>query len=511
MSWLSLILFFYNSSFILSQSVPLLLLVSFDGFRFDYPQLYGPLRYFSRLEEQGVHAHSMIPTFTTATFPNHYTLITGLYEEVHGLISDEIYDSKTKSLFQSWKNTTNEWWPLKSIWTINEERHDARSGVIGWPQHPILISKYEPFRKERSFEEIVDKMLNWFNHPSEPINFGAIYFPEPDLTGKFPSLFFLNLVSNEKFLLGHQFGPYSDKMKEIINTCDEYLGYLLNEIDKNMNLKNNLHLIVTSDHGMEEINATDKPIYLEDYVDMTKLKAVGTETLMNIFLNSMNDIDDIFKNLSQISHTQIYKKQDMPNRYHYKNNSRIGDIIIIVDHGYELHRRSSHGGIRANLSTIHGNHGYDNQINSMKTIFYASGPQLKQNFTLSNTAILNNVDVFGLMCLILNIKKCPSSNGSLANIQPFLIDPTRVLSIIEKETAKPQDGSISLVIYLLVLVSFVLILIMAVVWSGVSFRNASAISRATHLDALTIAEQNQYKFTQINDLKLNRIIGDDNL
>ncbi|CAF4135664.1 unnamed protein product [Rotaria sp. Silwood2] len=511
MSWLSLILFFYNSSFILSQSVPLLLLVSFDGFRFDYPQLYGPLRYFSRLEEQGVHAHSMIPTFTTATFPNHYTLITGLYEEVHGLISDEIYDSKTKSLFQSWKNTTNEWWPLKSIWTINEERHDARSGVIGWPQHPILISKYEPFRKERSFEEIVDKMLNWFNHPSEPINFGAIYFPEPDLTGKFPSLFFLNLVLNEKFLLGHQFGPYSDKMKEIINTCDEYLGYLLNEIDKNMNLKNNLHLIVTSDHGMEEINATDKPIYLEDYVDMTKLKAVGTETLMNIFLNSMNDIDDIFKNLSQISHTQIYKKQDMPNRYHYKNNSRIGDIIIIVDHGYELHRRSSHGGIRANLSTIHGNHGYDNQINSMKTIFYASGPQLKQNFTLSNTAILNNVDVFGLMCLILNIKKCPSSNGSLANIQPFLIDPTRVLSIIEKETAKPQDGSISLVIYLLVLVSFVLILIMAVVWSGVSFRNASAISRATHLDALTIAEQNQYKFTQINDLKLNRIIGDDNL
>jgi len=101
------------------------------------------------------------------------------------------------------------------------------------------------------------------------------------------------------------------------------------------------------------------------------------------------------------------------------------------------------------LNTTHGNHGYDNQIDSMKTIFYANGPQLKTNFKLSNTSSLYNVDLFGLMCLILNIEKCPSSNGSLANIQPFLIDPHRVFSIIEKETDKLQDGPMGLVIYLL--------------------------------------------------------------
>ena len=107
------------------------------------------------------------------------------------------------------------------------------------------------------------------------------------------------------------------------------------------------------------------------------------------------------------------------------------------------------------MSTIHGNHGYDNQMNSMKTIFYASGPQLRENFTLSNTATLHNVDIFALMCLILNIKKCPPSNGSLANIQPFLTDPTRVLGIIEKDPGKSQDGSMSLVIYLLGKVEFI--------------------------------------------------------
>ncbi len=111
--------------------------------------------------------------------------------------------------------------------------------------------------------------------------------------------------------------------------------------------------------------------------------------------------------------------------------------------------RFKDGGNRVNLSNIHGNNGYDNQIDSMKTIFYANGPQLKINFTLSTTSSLNNVDLFALMCLILNIEKCPSSNSSLANIQQFLIDPHRVFSITEKETEKLLDGPMGLVIYLL--------------------------------------------------------------
>ena len=90
--------------------------------------------------------------------------------------------------------------------------------------------------------------------------------------------------------LGHRTGPNSVQMKKKINECDKHLGYLLNEIDKNIKLKNNLHLIVTSDHGMEEINSIDQPNYLEDYVDMTKLEAFGTKTVLNIFVNSRKSI-----------------------------------------------------------------------------------------------------------------------------------------------------------------------------------------------------------------------------
>jgi ectonucleotide pyrophosphatase/phosphodiesterase family protein 5 len=205
MGWLSFFLFSSQPFLVLSQSLPLLLLVSFDGFRWDYPKLYGPLPNFSRLEQRGVRAHSMIPTFTTATTPNHYTyvysrchfsskcccfifaltsLITGLYEDVHGLVSDQVYDPRTNETFQSWQDSSSQWWPMKPIWTINEQRPGARSGVIGWPQSSVAVSKYEPYLKDRSFTEMVDQMLRWFNDPSEPINFGAIFFPEPRITGE---------------------------------------------------------------------------------------------------------------------------------------------------------------------------------------------------------------------------------------------------------------------------------------------------------------------------------------
>ncbi|CAF1196965.1 unnamed protein product [Rotaria sp. Silwood1] len=398
-------------SFILAQSLPLLLLVSFDGFRHDYPKLHGPLKNFRRLEERGVHAPRMIPTFATTTFPNHYTIITGLYEEVHGVISNQMFDPKTNDIFDLPDNMTHiNWWPYPSIWSINEQRKGARSGVVGWPQHPIYISKYKPFSRKHAFRDMIDQMILWFNDPIEPINFGAMYFFEPDLTG-------------------HRTGPYSINMTKMVRECDEVLGYLLDKIDTNEKLRKNLHLIVTSDHGMEQINGTNNPIYIEDYIDRTKVKAYGAPPVMSIFVQSAIDIDIVLKNLSKIPHSQSYKRQDIPERYHYKNHERIGDILLVFEAGHEIHRHPSYGAKKYNLSLIHGNHGYDNQHDSMKSIFYAYGPQLKRNFTLDNSSLLYNVDLFGLMCLLLNIEKCPPSNGSLENIQSFLFDPNIIIDL----------------------------------------------------------------------------------
>lgn len=111
-------------------------------------------------------------------------LITGLYEEVHGLIADEIYDPKTGNVFQFGENTTNQPWPMKSIWTINEQRVNARSGVIGWLQDSINISRFRTYQQGVSSQSMIDQMLDWLTDTEDAINFGAIYFREPGLTGR---------------------------------------------------------------------------------------------------------------------------------------------------------------------------------------------------------------------------------------------------------------------------------------------------------------------------------------
>lgn len=111
-------------------------------------------------------------------------LITGLYEEVHGLIADEIYDPKTGNVFQFGENMTNQPWPVKPIWTINEQRANARSGVIGWLQDSMNISRFQTDSLSQSSQSIIDRMLGWLTDPDEGINFGAIYFREPGLTGR---------------------------------------------------------------------------------------------------------------------------------------------------------------------------------------------------------------------------------------------------------------------------------------------------------------------------------------
>lgn len=97
-----------------------------------------------------------------------------------------MFDPQTNQTFDSSGDLVEGlWWPHPAIWSINERRYGARSGVTGWPQSRIWISKYEKFQRSRPFRQIIDATIRWFTDPIEPINFGAIYFYEPDLTGSF--------------------------------------------------------------------------------------------------------------------------------------------------------------------------------------------------------------------------------------------------------------------------------------------------------------------------------------
>lgn len=105
---------------------------------------------------------------------------------MHGLISNRMYDPKTNVVFEKSKNMSNgDWWPHPTIWSVNEQRDGGRSGVVGWPQDPIYVSKFRSFSRETPPLNVIDQILLWFEDPNEPINLGSIYFFEPDHTGLF--------------------------------------------------------------------------------------------------------------------------------------------------------------------------------------------------------------------------------------------------------------------------------------------------------------------------------------
>ena len=197
---LSLSILFSFISCIPTSSLPLLLLISFDGFRWDYPDLY-KLPNFNSLIQRGVRVKHIDNSFATVTFPLHFTIVTGLYEETHGIVANMIYDSKLNDTATI--NTMNDtkWWSQNSytqpIWVSNQLSNDSnqrRSGVIAWPgvNTPIngyLPSRYQSFNLTRKFDSILKQIFDWFHEPIETrINFGVIYYPEPDITGKNQSL-----------------------------------------------------------------------------------------------------------------------------------------------------------------------------------------------------------------------------------------------------------------------------------------------------------------------------------
>jgi hypothetical protein len=203
-------------------------------------------------------------------------------------------------------------------------------------------------------------------------------------------------------------------MEKTLKEVDSYVGNLLQMIDNDEYLKANLNVIITSDHGMQEIKK-NHTIKLEDYVDTSLFSAYGGRAFVNIFVHSKlkSDIDRIYKNLSLIPNYEVYKKSQIPNEYHYKSNVRIGDILFIGKVGYDIIIPGDNSSIE-----LLGDHGYDNRNESMHPIFYGFGPVFRQNIQAEP---FRTVDIYPLMSYILQLNE-RKTNGSLENVKHILND-----------------------------------------------------------------------------------------
>lgn len=387
-----------------SREKPKLLLVSFDGFRWDYI-IQVPMPNFNAVARDGVMVEQVENTYITKTFPNHYSLVTGLYAETHGIVANEMYDPafnrsfsmETDSIYES------QWWEEAEPLWVTIQRTGGRSGAAMWPGsdvkiHGVFPNRYLRYNASVSFESRVERIIEWFSAPGEEsVNFAVLYWEEPDESG-------------------HRLGPQNPEMDRVITEIDGNLGFLVSELKK-AGLYENMNLIVTSDHGMAQL-PDEHIIELDQYVDRDLYTWVDKSPVVGI-LPKEGKFDEVYKNLLDANpNMAVYKREDIPAHFHYRHNTRIMPILLEAKEGWTIVQN------RTGRSML-GNHGYNNTLSSMQPLFLARGPAFRQRYT---KASMRSIDLYPLLCHILAVPPLPN-NGSLSNVQDLLaLQPTQAPS-----------------------------------------------------------------------------------
>ena len=383
-----------------SQNIPYTILISFDGFRWDYTSR-GITPNFDYIEKNGVKALSLKPSFPSITFPNHITIVTGMYPQNHGVIANTMYDPVTDKLYQL-RDTAEVrnpyWYKGEFIWETAR-----RQGVITasyfWPGSEMNLdyrrsTYYEKYEHERDYVERINGVINWLKLP---------YNERP----KFITLYY-DLTDSE----GHHYGPNSPQVNAAISKLDSLIGILFNKLDE-IKLRDSVNIIIVSDHGMTEISQ-ERYINIETIADNPNCKFVTRGAIMNIFIKNKNEIENVYRKLKQNeNHYRVYKPEEIPAHYHFNYNHLIGDLFILAEPGWSVGTNKDKDKMRDH----NGNHGFDNSFIDMHGIFYAIGPSFKQNY---KTGTIENINIYPMLCKILNIIPKQNIDGRLENIEFIL-------------------------------------------------------------------------------------------
>jgi predicted AlkP superfamily pyrophosphatase or phosphodiesterase len=381
---------------------PTVILISVDGFHPDYLNKYSAPT-LSMLASQGVRARWMTPVYPSLTFPNHYSIATGLYPDKHGIVGNSIYDPEFKQTFSLSKREevqNGRWWLGEPIW-VTAEKQGRRAAAFFFPGTEAEIggkrpSLWKTYDDKIPNSERVDTALSWLDRPdSERPSLILTYFGDVDHAG-------------------HQSGPDSDEVRQAVAEVDTALKRLVDGL-KSRGIFERVNIIIVSDHGMARIDPS-QVILLDDYFDPKQAEAiVWNGCSVNIF-SSPGAEQTIYSALKSktIPHVAIYRKRDTPARFHYSGSKRIGDIVAMADEGWTLLSRERYRPPTraATGGAYRGAHGYDNRIESMRAIFIAHGPAFKQSQVVEP---FENIEVYNVMAEILRLKPANNDGGDVVS------------------------------------------------------------------------------------------------
>lgn len=368
-----------------------LILISLDGFRWDFLD-HGVTPVLSRLAREGVHAERLIPSFPTKTFPNHYTIATGLRPAEHGLVANNIWDPATRKSFglsnrEAVRNGA--WYGGEPIW-VTAEKAGLKTAPLFWPGSEAEILGVRPtisipYDGDMAPADRVDLILQWLDLPDgERPRFLTLYFSDVDDGA-------------------HQNGPEpSEPLAEALETVDRAVGRLLAGLDAR-GLEDAMDLLIVSDHGMSS-TSRDRVILLDDYVDIAEVNVVDWNPVLALWPPEER-VDEVYRSLKDAHpNLAVYRRDEIPAGLDFSGHPRIAPIVGIADDGWSI--SGSARLQRCPQCFDGGTHGYDPALESMGALLIARGPSFRSEIKLGP---VDNVDLYNVMCAILGLTPAPNS------------------------------------------------------------------------------------------------------
>lgn len=380
------------------QDKPYVVLLSLDGFRWDLADKYNA-KNLIRLRDEGINAEYMESSFPSLTFPNHYSIATGLFPSHHGLVDNIFYDRKRSVVYRRTDpklTSDSSWYAGVPIWVLAEQQK-MLSAVFYWIGSEVAVQGIRP-TYSYDYSEIIplDRRINqiklWLELPKERRpHFIAAYFPQVDKAG-------------------HKFGPESKELIEAVKILDETVGKLA-EIAKETGLP--INFIVASDHGMTTVdreNTLDLPVPFKN----DRFIVPPGNSIVQVYAKNRADIRPAYKATKKIAKDyNVYLRSNLPKSLHYRTNddlyNRIGDLVLIP----KLPKVFSINGVKPDI----GQHGFDPKFKDMHATFYAWGPQLKTGVRIP---AFKNVNIYPLIAEILNLSYDHKIDGDISVLREVL-------------------------------------------------------------------------------------------
>lgn len=379
-------------------SKPYVILISADGFRYDYAEKYQAVNLI-KLRSSGVQAESMIPSFPSVTFPNHYTIATGLYPAHHGLVYNQFYDRSRKDTYSIGIRKSVEdgsWYGGTPIWVLAEQQQmlSASYYFVGSeaPIQQTYPTYWYRFGDNTDINYRINKVVDWLQLPEDI---------RPHLI-----TFYISNVDHD----GHMFGPDAPQTRDAVQFVDKAIGSMTEKVNA---LGLPVNFIFLADHGMAIVDTVTR-INIASMIDTSRFVIRGGNTSLHLYAKDTAYIQPTFELLKKKENGfTVYLRENIPAHWHYTTTddrfNRIGDIFVVPQYPKVLSGNSNR------ISP--GAHGFDPAMKNMHASFYAWGPQIKKGMRIPS---FENIHVYPLICSLLGLKYTEKIDGDPAVLNQIL-------------------------------------------------------------------------------------------